>query len=89
MCYVRAYLGLSTNEQDATRARDQLKAFAAERGLKIAAWYVENESGAKLARPELFRLLADAHSRRHPARRAGRPACPASPPATGRSSRPS
>jgi len=23
--------------------------------------YVENESGAKLARPELFRLLADAH----------------------------
>jgi DNA invertase Pin-like site-specific DNA recombinase len=24
------------------------------------AWYVENESGAKLARPELFRLLADA-----------------------------
>jgi DNA invertase Pin-like site-specific DNA recombinase len=29
-------------------------------GLSIAAWYVENESGAKLARPELFRLLADA-----------------------------
>jgi hypothetical protein len=27
----------------------------------IPAWYVENESGAKLARPELFRLLADAH----------------------------
>ena len=26
------------------------------------AWYVENESGAKLARPELFRLLADAHA---------------------------
>lgn len=26
------------------------------------AWYVENESGAKLARPELFRLLADAHT---------------------------
>jgi DNA invertase Pin-like site-specific DNA recombinase len=31
-----------------------------ERGLKIAAYYIENESGAKLARPELFRLLADA-----------------------------
>jgi DNA invertase Pin-like site-specific DNA recombinase len=29
--------------------------------LKVAAWYVENESGAKLARPELFRLLSDAH----------------------------
>jgi DNA invertase Pin-like site-specific DNA recombinase len=25
----------------------------------VAAWYVENESGTKLARPELFRLLAD------------------------------
>jgi DNA invertase Pin-like site-specific DNA recombinase len=61
MCYVRAYLRASTDEQDATRARDQLKTFAAERELEIVAWYVENESGAKLARPELFRLLADAH----------------------------
>src|SRR3954470_2362300 len=26
----------------------------------VAAWYVENESGAKLSRPELFRLLNDA-----------------------------
>jgi DNA invertase Pin-like site-specific DNA recombinase len=62
MCYVRAYLTASTDEQDASRARDQLKAFAGERGLEIVAWYVENESGAKLARPELFRLLADAHA---------------------------
>src|SRR3954471_8825061 len=53
----RAYLRASTAEQDASRAREQ--AFAAERGLRIAGWYVENESGAKLARPELFRLLAD------------------------------
>jgi DNA invertase Pin-like site-specific DNA recombinase len=57
--FVRAYLRASTSEQDANRARDQLKAFAAERGLKIASWYVENESGAKLQRPELFRLLND------------------------------
>ncbi|SFT21946.1 recombinase family protein [Methylobacterium sp. yr668] len=57
--FVRAYLRASTSEQDATRARAQLDAFAAERGLAIAAAYVENESGAKLARPELFRLLAD------------------------------
>jgi DNA invertase Pin-like site-specific DNA recombinase len=62
MCYVRAYLRASTDEQDATRARDQLEAFATGRGLEIVAWYVENESGAKLARPELFRLLGDAHS---------------------------
>jgi DNA invertase Pin-like site-specific DNA recombinase len=61
MCYVRAYLRASTDERDASRAREQLKAFAAERGLQVVAWYVENESGAKLARPELFRLLADAH----------------------------
>src|SRR2546430_3015721 len=57
--FVRAYSRASNDDQDANRARDQLKAFAAERGLSVAAWYVENESGAKLARPELFRLLAD------------------------------
>jgi DNA invertase Pin-like site-specific DNA recombinase len=57
--FVRAYLRASTSEQDATRARAQLDAFAHERGLTIAAAYVENESGATLARPELFRLLKD------------------------------
>src|SRR5271165_2010466 len=60
--FVRAYLRASTDEQDAPRARQQLKTFAAERGLSIAAWYVENESGAKLARPELFRLLNDSQA---------------------------
>src|ERR1700741_2506049 len=59
MCYVRAYLRASTHAQDANRPRDQLKAFAAAGALRIVAWYTENESGAKLARPELFRLLAD------------------------------
>lgn len=58
--FVRAYLRASTNEQDANRARDALDTFAAERSLCIAAWYIENESGSKLDRPELFRLLADA-----------------------------
>lgn len=57
--FIRAYLRASTAEQDAARARGALDAFVAERGLRIAARYVENESGAKLARPELFRLLAD------------------------------
>lgn len=55
----RLYLRASTDEQDASRARAQLEAFAGERGLTIAATYVENESGAKLSRPELFRLLSD------------------------------
>jgi DNA invertase Pin-like site-specific DNA recombinase len=58
--FIRAYLRASTDEQDAARAKDQLRAFAAERGLTVAAWYTENESGATLARPELFRLLGDA-----------------------------
>src|ERR1700758_4925363 len=57
--FTRAYLRASTDDQDATRARDQLKAFAAERGLKIASWYLENESGAPLARAAVFRLLGD------------------------------
>jgi DNA invertase Pin-like site-specific DNA recombinase len=56
----RLYLRASTNEQDATRARAQLEAFAVERGLAIAATYVENESGSTLSCPELFRLLSDA-----------------------------
>jgi DNA invertase Pin-like site-specific DNA recombinase len=62
MCFIRAYLRASTDEQGAARARGQVEAFAAERGMQIAAWYVENESGASLARPELFRLLADSHA---------------------------
>lgn len=58
--FVRAYLRASTKEQDASRAKAQLEAFAAERGLKIAAFYIENESGASLQRPALFELIADA-----------------------------
>lgn len=57
--HVRAYLRASTREQDASRAKADLEAFAKERGLRIAATYLENESGASLHRPELFRLLAD------------------------------
>lgn len=60
--FVRAYLRASTDEQDASRAKGQLEGFAAERGLTVASWYVENESGASLARPELFRLLADSQA---------------------------
>lgn len=57
--FIRAYLRASTKEQDAGRAKADLRAFVEDRGLKIAATYLENESGASLARPELFRLLAD------------------------------
>lgn len=57
--FIRAYLRASTAEQDASRARAALDAFAASHGLRIAARYIENESGSRLARPELFRLLDD------------------------------
>ena len=57
--FVRAYLRASTTEQDASRARSALDAFAQSHGQHIASYYTENESGS-LQRPELFRLLADA-----------------------------
>lgn len=59
--FIRAYLRASTTEQDATRAKQALIDFAAEQGHKIAAFYIENASGAKLDRPQLFRLLDDSH----------------------------
>lgn len=57
--FIRAYLRASTKDQDAKRAEAELKAFAVDRKWKIAATYIENESGATLKRPELFRLLGD------------------------------
>lgn len=59
--FVRAYLRASTETQDASRAKSQLEAFATDHGLKIAAFYTENESGASLKRPALFELIDAAH----------------------------
>lgn len=58
--FIRAYLRASTTDQNADRAREDLERFATDHGVKIAARYTENESGATLERPELARLLADA-----------------------------
>lgn len=60
MPFVRAYLRASTDDQDARRALDDLIEFCQERKLLIVSKYIENESGAKLERPELFRLIDDA-----------------------------
>ena len=57
--FIRGYLRASTDDQNAERARDQLTAFAQERGMAIASWYVENASGTTVDRPELRRLLKD------------------------------
>jgi DNA invertase Pin-like site-specific DNA recombinase len=54
---VYAYLRASTTQQDATRAKGQLDEFAKANGMTISSYSTENESGASLKRPELFRLL--------------------------------
>jgi len=54
---VYAYLRASTKEQDALRAKKTLFEFAENLKIKISACFIEHESGAKLQRPELFRLL--------------------------------
>ncbi|EKN3609490.1 TPA: recombinase family protein [Yersinia enterocolitica] len=52
-CYLRA----STDQQDATRAKSELEDFAQSNNFRISKFFIENESGASLLRPELFRLL--------------------------------
>ena len=59
--FIRAYLRASTKEQDAKSAKNELIQFANDHGHKIAAFYVENESGATLVRPKLMQLIEDAH----------------------------
>jgi DNA invertase Pin-like site-specific DNA recombinase len=59
---IYAYLRASTNEQDATRAKEDLDDFVKQKNLSISSYFLENESGAKLDRPELFRLLAIAEA---------------------------
>lgn len=54
---IYAYMRASTKEQDANRGRAALEAFSKNTSRKISGWFVENESGATLKRPELFRLL--------------------------------
>lgn len=58
--YIFGYLRASTSDQNAKRAQSILQRFVQEKGFRIAGWYIENESGASLQRPELLRLLDDA-----------------------------
>ncbi|MDF4211140.1 recombinase family protein [Pseudomonas protegens] len=57
---IRAYLRASTRDQDANRAREQLKTFALEQEARVTTYYVENASGASIERVELQRLLSEA-----------------------------
>jgi DNA invertase Pin-like site-specific DNA recombinase len=57
--FIRAYLRASTSEQNASRAKETLKAFALESKKRIAGFYIENASGNTINRPELLRLLEE------------------------------
>ncbi|HBW1381959.1 MAG: resolvase [Thalassobium sp.] len=58
---VRIYVRASTKDQDAERALGSLKEFASTIH-SATVEYVENESGTKLDRPVLNKLLADAEN---------------------------
>lgn len=54
---VYGYLTASTLDLNANRAKSELECFASKLGKPVCAWFVENESGGILYRPELMRLL--------------------------------
>lgn len=54
---IYVYLRASTKEQNAERAKQALTSFMAGTNQTVSGWFIENESGATLKRPELFRLL--------------------------------
>lgn len=57
--FIRAYLRASTINQNAKRAKKELDNFVAKYNSRIASYYIENESGTKIDRPELMKLLND------------------------------
>ena len=59
---IRAYLRASTTEQDAQRAKEELKSFGTKFDHRIAGYYIENQSGTKLERPELNKLIEDSEA---------------------------
>ncbi|MCG9595122.1 recombinase family protein [Vibrio sp. Isolate25] len=61
--FIRAYLRASTDEQDAFRSKLELTQFAKQKGVRIASFYVETQSGSKLDRAELSRLIKDSHQK--------------------------
>ena len=55
---IRIYVRASTKEQDAERALDDLRGFAANLGHHTTE-YIENHTGTKLERPQLNKLLSE------------------------------
>lgn len=60
---VRIYVRASTKEQDAERVLDDLKKFAKNHIESDLIQYIENESGTKLERPILNKLLEESSNR--------------------------
>ena len=62
----RAYLRASTADQDASRARDEIEAFAAERGLPVAGVAItyEDQLGEPSSLVQAVRAAAAALTRR-------------------------
>ncbi|RYU45713.1 resolvase [Aliivibrio finisterrensis] len=56
---IRAYLRASTNDQDSSRAKNELREFVKVRNLQIASFYQENISGTAIERPKLDQLIED------------------------------
>lgn len=56
---ILAYLRASTEEQNASRAKEAIDSFLINHNLKADRYYIENVSGAKLDRPQLIQLLSE------------------------------
>ena len=59
--FIKAYLRASTTDQHADRAKSELQTFTNQHNVRIASFYTEYLSGAKLERAELSRLIEDSH----------------------------
>ena len=59
---IRAYLRASTTEQDANRAKNELREFITGFNKRMAGYYIENQSGTKLERPELNKIIEDSET---------------------------
>ncbi|HIF9529837.1 TPA: recombinase family protein [Photobacterium damselae] len=56
---IRAYLRASATRQDVERSKNELRDLMTRFDQRIAGYYIENQSGTKLDRPELNRLIED------------------------------